>query len=415
MNRWLPVVGGVCMNLALGSLYAWSVFVLPLEKEFGWTRAQTSWVFTIAIVVFAAAFVLAGRIQDKRGPRICAAIGGTLVGLGFFLASWTTSLTFLYLIFAIIGIGNGFGYATPVPVASKWFPDKRGLVVGLMVGGYGGGSAIFGPLAIRLIESVGWRQTFQILGVLFFVMGLIGTWLLVNPPAGYQPPGWKPVATGAVAQRSTREYTTAEMLRMPTFYFLWIAYCFGTTAGLMTISQLVPFATASGLGAAAATLVLPISAAGNAGGRILSGWMSDALGRLTTLRAMVILSAIAMPIMFAVRQEVFLFFLLVAVVYWCYGTQLSVFASTTADFFGTKNLGLNYGVLFTAWGVAGVLGPIIAAQVFDAFGDYQYAFYAAAALALIAFVSLLMATPPRFTVAPAADVMAAAAAKPRSA
>jgi OFA family oxalate/formate antiporter-like MFS transporter len=402
------------MNLALGSLYAWSVFVLPLEKEFGWTRAQTSWVFTIAIVVFAATFVLAGRIQDKRGPRICAAIGGSLVGLGFILASWTTSLPFLYLIFAIIGIGNGFGYATPVPVASKWFPDKRGLVVGLMVGGYGGGSAIFGPLALRLIESVGWRQTFQILGVLFAVMGMIGTWLLVNPPAGYQPPGWKAAQTGAAAQRSTREYTTAEMVRTPTFYFLWIAYCFGTTAGLMTISQLVPFAQASGLGAAAASLVLPISAAGNAGGRILSGWMSDAFGRLTTLRVMVILSAIAMPVLFVVRQEVVFFFLLVAVVYWCYGTQLSVFASTTADFFGTRHLGLNYGVLFTAWGIAGILGPIIAAQVFDAFGDYQYAFYAAGGLALVAFASLLLARPPAFSVAPAPGVMATAAAKTRS-
>src|SRR5687768_3144652 len=185
MNRWLPVIGGVCMNLALGSLYAWSVFVLPLEKEFGWTRAQTSWVFTIAIVVFAAAFVLAGRIQDKRGPRICAAIGGTLVGLGFFLASWTTSLTFLYLIFALIGVGNGFGYATPVPVASKWFPDKRGLVVGLMVGGYGGGSAIVGPLAIRLIAGVGWAATVQIPGVEVFVMTKIGTARIRNPLTGY--------------------------------------------------------------------------------------------------------------------------------------------------------------------------------------------------------------------------------------
>jgi OFA family oxalate/formate antiporter-like MFS transporter len=397
------------MNLALGSLYAWSVFVLPLEKEFGWTRAQTSWVFTIAIISFAATFVVAGRIQDKRGPRLCAALGGTLVGVGFILASWTSTLTFLYLIFAIIGIGNGFGYATPAPVASKWFPDKRGLVIGLMVGGYGGGSAIFGPLAIRLIESVGWRQTFQILGVLFFIMGMIGTWLLVNPPAGYHPPGWKPAQTGAVAQRSTREYSTAEMVRTPTFFFLWIAYCFGATAGLMTISQLVPFAQASGLGAAAAALVLPVSAAGNAGGRILSGWMSDSLGRLTTLRVMVILSAVAMPVLFGVRENVGLFFLLVAVVYWCYGTQLSVFASTTADFFGTRNLGLNYGVLFTAWGVAGILGPIIAAQVFDAFGDYRYAFYAAGLLALIAFASLLLARPPRLLDAPAPDVITPAA------
>src|SRR5206468_4087232 len=148
MNRWWPVVGGISMNLALGSLYAWSVFVLPLEKEFGWKRADTSWVFTIAVITFAATFILGGRLQDKRGPRPAAFIGAVLVSLGFFLTSFTTSLLFLYIVFGIVvGAGNGFGYATPIPVASKWFPDKRGLVVGLMVGGYGAGSAVIGPLA----------------------------------------------------------------------------------------------------------------------------------------------------------------------------------------------------------------------------------------------------------------------------
>jgi len=400
------------MNLALGSLYAWSVFVLPLEKEFGWTRADTSWVFTIAIVSFAASFVLAGRIQDRRGPRICAAIGGTLVGLGFVLSSWTASLWYLYVIFGVVvGIGNGFGYATPMPVASKWFPDKRGLVVGLMVGGYGGGSAIFGPVATALIDSVGWRATFQILGALFFAMGMVGTWLLRNPPAGYQPPGWKPVQSGAGAQRSTREYSTADMLRTPTFYALWVAYCLGATAGLMTISQLVPFAREAGLGAAAATFAITIGAVGNAGGRILSGWLSDALGRLTTLRVMVMLSALAMPTLFAWREQVVLFYLLVAAVYWCYGTQLSVFPSTTADFYGTRNLGMNYGLLFTAWGTAGILGPMIAAQVFDAFGDYRYAFYTAGALALIACASLMVARPPGLAASPGV-VAAATTARP---
>ena len=400
MNRWLPVVGGVSMNLALGSLYAWSVFVLPLEKEFGWTRADTSWVFTIAIVCFAASFMLAGRLQDRRGPRLCAALGATLVGLGFVLSSWTTSLGYLYLMFGVVvGIGNGFGYATPMPVASKWFPDKRGLVVGLMVGGYGGGSAIFGPVATSLIESVGWRSTFQILGVLFFAMGMVGTWLLKNPPAGYQPPGWTPAQSATAAQRSPRDYSTAEMLRTPTFYALWRAFCLGATAGLMTISQLVPFARAAGLGAAAATFAITIGAVGNAGGRILSGWLSDTLGRLTTLRVMLMISALAMPALFAWREQVILFYLLVTVVYWCYGTQLSVFASTTADFYGTRNLGLNYGVLFTAWGAAGILGPMIAARVFILFGDYQYAFYAAGALALVAFASLMLARPPALVAA----------------
>jgi OFA family oxalate/formate antiporter-like MFS transporter len=395
MNRWRVVIGGVSMNLALGSLYAWSVFVLPLEKEFGWTRAQTSWVFTIAIVTFALTFILAGRIQDKLGPRPCALVGALLVSIGFFLASMTTSLAFLYTVFGlIVGAGNGFGYATPIPVASKWFPDKRGLVVGLMVGGYGASSAIIGPVATNLIESLGWRPTFQLLGGLFFVLGMIGTWLMTNPPQGYRPAGWTPKATAAVA----RDYTPGEMVRTPQFYEMWIAYCLGATAGLMTISQLVPFARSAGLSAAAATFAITVGAVGNAGGRILSGWLSDALGRLTTLRIMVMGSAIAMPALFIFREQPLFLYILVAAVYWCYGTQLSVFASTTADMYGTRNLGMNYGLLFTAWGAAGILGPMIAARVYDAFGDYRYAFYAASALAVVAFGSLTLASSSRGSV-----------------
>jgi OFA family oxalate/formate antiporter-like MFS transporter len=388
MNRWRVVAGGVLMNLALGSLYAWSVFVAPLEKEFGWKRAETSLVFTIAVVTFAITFVFGGRLQDRRGPRPAAFIGAVLVSLGFFLTSLTSSLTFLYVVFGVIvGAGNGFGYATPIPVASKWFPDKRGLVVGLMVGGYGASSAIIGPLASNLIASIGWRTTFQILGIAFLAMGMAGTFLMANPPAGYRPEGWTPPPSAA----ARRDFTTGEVLRTPQFYLLWVAYCLGTTAGLMTISQLVPMARSSGLTATAAALALTMGAFGNAGGRILSGWLSDSLGRLTTLRIMVLISALAMPLLFAVREHVALFYLLVIVVYWCYGTQLSVFASTTADFYGTKNLGMNYGALFTAWGAAGVLGPLIAGRVFDATKSYQYAFYAAAVLALGALAALQIA------------------------
>jgi MFS transporter, OFA family, oxalate/formate antiporter len=392
-NRWLPVLGGVLMNLALGSLYAWSVFVLPLEQEFAWKRADTSWVYTIAVVCFALTFIVAGRLQDLKGPKLCAFLGGVLVSGGFLLASFTTSLATLYVFFGVIvGIGNGFGYATPMPVGSKWFPDKRGLVVGLMVGGYGGGQAIFGTLATSyLIPSFGWRATFQILAGVFLVMTMIGTALLKNPPAGYRPPNWTP-PSGMAAVKS--DFTTREMLATPTFYFLWVAYALGTTAGQMTISQLVPFARAAGLGATIAAYSLVISSLGNAGGRILSGWMSDTLGRLRTLKTMVLLSAIAMPALVLLQHSVLPFLVLIALVYWCYGTQLSVFASTTADFYGTKNLGLNYGVLFTAWGVAGTLGPGIAGRVFDRFGDYQYAFFSATVFALIALVSLSFAKAP---------------------
>jgi OFA family oxalate/formate antiporter-like MFS transporter len=389
MNRWLAVVGGVSMNLALGSLYAWSVFVAPLEDEFGWDRTQTSWVFSIAIVTFALSFILAGRIQDARGPRICAVIGATLVGLGFILSSFTTSLIYLYVVFGfIVGLGNGFGYATPIPVGSKWFPDKRGLVVGLMVAGYGGGSAIVIPVAQQLFDAVGWRMTFRILGVVLFLMCMLGASLLRNPPAGYKPEGWTPTPA---PERSERDIPTKEMLGLPAFYFLWLAYCLGTTAGLMTISQLVPFANSVGVAAAVAGL---FGAAGSASGRILSGWMSDLVGRLTTLRIMIFVSALAMPALYIGREEAGLFYLLVAVVYWCFGAQLSVFATTSADFFGTRYLGLNYGLLFTAYGVAGIIGPLIASRVFSASGSYANAFYIAAGLSVIAVISISMARPP---------------------
>jgi len=163
ISRWWRVVGGLSMNLALGTLYAWSVFVAPLEKEFGWKRAETSNVFTIAVVVFALSFIVAGRLQDKFGPFWVSLTGGVLVSLGFFLCTYTHSLNYLYICFGVIGgLGNGFGYATPIPVMAKWFPDKRGLAVGLAVAGYGGGSAIFGPLAnLKLIPAYGVHTTFR--------------------------------------------------------------------------------------------------------------------------------------------------------------------------------------------------------------------------------------------------------------
>jgi OFA family oxalate/formate antiporter-like MFS transporter len=394
INRWWRVVGGLSMNLALGSLYAWSVFVAPLEKEFGWKRADTSMIFTIAVFVFGLAFILAGRLQDKKGPFWISVIGGVLVSVGFFLSAWATTLGWIFFWFgAIGGIGNGFGYATPIPVMAKWFPDKRGLAVGLAVAGYGGGSAIFGPLAGNwLIPTYGWRATFQILGVIFFVMTMIGSYLLKNPPVGYRPAGWTP-APAAKAAATTYDFSPGEALRTRTMYLMWIAYCLGTSAGLMVISQLVPFAKSVGLAALGTTAIF-VGAVGNASGRIFSGWMSDTLGRLNVLRLMIAISALAMPILFYVGGHGLLFFVMVFVVYWCYGTQLSVNASTTSDFWGTKNAGINYGILFTAWGVAGIVGPRIGGVLFDKYQDYQAAFYTAAGLAVVALVAEILARRP---------------------
>src|SRR5205823_5846134 len=218
---------------------------------------------------------------DKFGPFYCSLAGGILVSVGFFLCSYTASLTYLFICFGVIGgLGNGFGYATPIPVMAKWFPDKRGLAIGLAVGGYGAGSAIFGPLAqLKLIPAYGLPATFQILGSIFLVMTLIGALLLKNPPAGYKPAGWTP--TRLQSAGTLHEFSPGEMLRTRTFYLMWVGYALGCSAGLMVISQLVPFAKSMGIAAAAlSTMTLVVGAFGNASGRILSGWMSDRLGRI---------------------------------------------------------------------------------------------------------------------------------------
>jgi len=384
------------MNLALGTLYAWSIFVAPLEKEFGWKRAQTSTVFGIAVVVFALTFIVAGRLQDKYGPFKISLIGGILVSLGFFLCSYTHSLNWLYVCFGVIGgLGNGFGYSTPIPVMAKWFPDKRGLAVGLAVGGYGAGSAIFGPLAnLKLIPAYGVHVTFQILGVIFLIMTVFGAFLLRNPPVGYRPSGWTP-APAAKAAATTYEFSPSEVLRTRAFYFMWVAYALGTLAGLMVISQLVPFAKSMKIpGEALQTLTIFVGAVGNASGRILSGWMSDALGRLNVLRLMIGISMIAMPVLYLVGGNVALLYVAVFVVYWCYGTQLSVNGAAASDFWGTKNAGINYGMLFTAWGVAGYFGSKIGGQMYDKYHNYEMAFYTAAVLAAVALLCEFLAKRP---------------------
>jgi OFA family oxalate/formate antiporter-like MFS transporter len=394
MNRWWVVVGGVMMNMALGTFYAVSAFMLPLEKEFGWTRSQTSWVTSFGIMMIASWFVVGGFLNDRKGPRLVGAIGGVLFSSGFFLASQIHSLLAFYLTLGIcVGAGNGFGYVVPTAVGSKWFPDKRGLIVGLMVGGYGAGSGIFGPVASKLIEHLGWRSTFQILAAFFFVMTMIATYLLKNPPAEYRPVGWDPSRVRATVSRGP-DISASQMVRTRTFWALWVAYCLGSTAGTMVISQLVPFARAAGYSATVAAFAITVGALGNASGRIFSGWISDHTGRLRTLRGMLLISAIAMPSLFLLRSTLVLFYVLLGVVYYCYGTQLSVYASTSADFYGTKNLGFNYGLLLLAWGVAGILGPFLGGRVYVATGEYRWAFFIAAAVSLLAIGSLFLAKPP---------------------
>ena len=398
--RWPALVGGGLLNIALGTYYAWSVYVPALEKEFGWTRTQTSMVATIDMVMLASSFLVAGMLQNRIGPRAVATIGGLMYSGGLFLASYTHSLTTLYLTWGLmVGIGLGFGYLAPITVGSKWFPNHRGLVNGLAIGIFAAGSGIFGPVAGRLVESIGWRSTFQFFAGLFFVFTMVGAYLMKDPPDGYVPP---PSRSKAVNRPKAHhlEVPTAEVLRTPMFYALWFAYALGTTAGTMVISQLVPFARASGFSAQNAAFAITIGAIGSASGRFLSGWMSDHFGRLFTLRAMIIVSMVATPSLYIFREQPLAFYTLLFFVYYCYGTQLSVYTALAGDFYGTKYLATNYGVLLLAWGFAGVLGPLIGSRVFVSTGTYQYAFFGSAGLALAALVLLSIIRPPAAAASP---------------
>ena len=395
LKRWPVLVGGGLLNIAIGTYYAWSVFVPPLEKEFGWSRTQTSLVPTIDMVMLATTFFVAGFILRRVGPRPVAFFGGLMFSLGLFLASFTQSLPTLYLTWGVmVGTGLGFGYLTPITVGSLWFPHQRGLVNGLAIGIFAAGSGVFGPLAGQLVERVGWRETFQILAAIFFVFTMVGAYLLKDPPIGWQAPAVKPRRATAAHKTAVVDLATSEVVRTASFYKLWIAYALGTTAGTMVISQLVPFAREAGLSPRDAALAITIGAIGSATGRFFSGWMSDHFGRLFTLRGIIFVSMLATPALYVVRAQIALFYGLLFVVYYCYGTQLSVYTALAGDFYGTKYLSTNYGLLLMAWGFAGVLGPQIGSRVFVATGSYQAAFFGAAASALAALVLLFVVRPP---------------------
>jgi OFA family oxalate/formate antiporter-like MFS transporter len=394
ISRWWRLAGGILMTSALGTLYAWSVFVTPLEREFGWKRAQTSSVFTLAVVMFAGSLLLGGRLQDRFGPFWISLTGSILVSLSFLLFAFTSSLFSLYLFYGVLGgIGLGFGFGTVVPVMAKWFPDRTGLAIGLALAGFGGGSAVFGTFAnLVLFPRFGWRTSCMILGGIFLAMTMTAAFLLRNPAATALA---AKNISAEDAPTARRHFTPGEVLRMPDFYLLWFGFGLGSAAGLMVISQLIPFANNQGITSATlATLSLVIGALGNSCGRVLSGWLSDLIGRLNTLRAVLVLSSAAMPAMYWVGARLAALYVLIFVVYFCYGAQASVIPATVADFWGSRYAGSNYGSIFTAWGFSGILGPTIGGVLFDKYKNYGPAFYAAAGLSLVALICMLAAKRP---------------------
>jgi OFA family oxalate/formate antiporter-like MFS transporter len=387
---WLVTFSGMGLNLALGVLYSWSVFGKQLTDAvdkggFGWTKTQAALPYTIAIAFFAAMMVPAGRLQDKFGPRIIATIGAILTGLGLIVAGFATSGNMFPVIFGfgvMAGTGIGLGYASATPAAVKWFPPaKKGLITGIVVSGFGLASVYIAPLSRYLLGRYGVNSSFMILGVAFAIATVIVCQFIRNPetPAVSLNPQ-------KAASNYKVDYTWREMMKTRTFYLLWIEYVCGAMAGLMIIGHLAKIvAVQSGNVIQAGFFFVAILAVFNAGGRLAAGVMSDYIGRMKTILVVFISQAIVM-FLFSGCCTITGFVIASAVVGFSYGSCLSVFPATTADHWGTKNLGLNYGIMFTAWGVGGVFGPILAGKVADATGSYSTAYMISAALLIFAAI-----------------------------
>jgi MFS transporter, OFA family, oxalate/formate antiporter len=402
---WTVTIAGMGLNLALGILYAWSVFGKQLAEPvakggFGWTKTQATLPYTIAIACFALMMVPAGRLQDRLGPRVIASAGGVLTGLGLVVASFAGPGAVLPAVIGfglLAGTGFGLGYAAATPAAVKWFPpEKKGLITGLVVAGFGIAPVYIAPLSKHLLATRGVSASFRILGLAFLVVAVGFSQLLRNPPSAAPP------AKKAAGPAGAGDATWREMLRSPAFYSLYVQYACAATAGLMIIGHMAKIvAVQSGNSIQIGFVFVALLATFNAGGRIVAGIISDRIGRVVTIGLVCVMQALAM--FFFLRFSTIAGFVIgSAVVGFSYGACVSLFPATAADRWGTRNLGLNYGILFTAWGVGGVVGPTLASRIADATGSYAGAYDVAGVLlsvavllAMLSYIEVSVSVPER--------------------
>ena len=383
------LVIAILMNICIGTGYTWSVFQNPLIDLFGWTTPQVSLAYTINFSIVPFAMIIAGRIQDKKGPRVVSMIGGIIFGIGMFLAGNVNSILGLYLTYGFLGgIGMGTVYACTVGNTIKWFPDKRGLAGGLIAMGFGLGAVIFAPIVARMILSVGALRTFNILGLAFAVALVIASTLISAPDLSWKPEGFKGY-TGTIHVTS-HDYNSGEMLRTIDFYLVWLMYTIGCMGGLMIIGHASPIGQEKiGLDPATAALAISFLGIANSAGRVFWGVISDRMGRYNTLAYMYLFSGICLLIL-NIASSFPLFLLGICGIALSFGGYLGIMPSVTADNFGSKNIGINYGIIFTAFGLAAFVGPRIAAVVKEATGgDYSMAFMIVAVMNGVGFILTL--------------------------
>jgi OFA family oxalate/formate antiporter-like MFS transporter len=393
---WMVTFAGMGINLALGVLYTWSMFKGAIEKDFGWAGAKLNDPYALCCLTFAFAMILAGRCQDKFGPRLTASIGGLLVAAGMILISRTNSYEVWVLGFGVlVGTGIGFGYSSATPPALKWFPpSKTGLIAGLVVAGFGLAPVYLAPTSQKLLGAYGLQTSMLIFGIAFLVIVCGLAQLLVNPPAGYVV-----AAKSGSAKPAAASSTPSEMLRTPSFYLLWVLYFIGAGAGLMVISSISPMAKKS-MGNAA-FIAVAVMAVGNAAGRIGAGLLSDRIGRRWTLMIVLLCQAIlmfiAIPVTGSATMTGAVIVLIATFIGFNYGANLSLFPSFAKDLWGLKSFGVNYGFLFTAWGVGGFAFSRVQQTLVAGSASKSYAssFVLAGVLLIVGAVMTFLIKPPQ--------------------
>ena len=395
-SRWGVALAGVIMQIALGAVYAWSVFRIPLTKTFGWTISQVTFAFTLAILMLGFAAFVGGLWMRRSGPKSVAIAAGIFYGSGVFLASFSGGhLYWLYFSYGFLGgIGLGLGYIVPVATLVKWFPDKRGMITGIAVAGFGAGALITAPIASRLIVNVGVLKTFAILGIAYFIAVTGAGFFMKDPPANFRPEGWTPSAS-QTRQRASRDLSLGEALTHWQWYALWAMLFLNTSAGISIISQAAPMAQEiAHVSAAIAAGMVGIISIANGSGRFLWAWLSDGIGRRAVFLSMFLLQAVLFWLMPHVTGFA-LFTTLAFVILLCYGGGFGTMPAFATDYFGPTNVGSIYGLMLTAWGFAGVFGPTLIARVRQTSGHYSQALSIIAVVLLVSAILPLIVHPPR--------------------
>ncbi len=395
-NRWGIAVAGFFMQMALGAVYAWSVFRIPLAKQFHWSIADVTLTFTIAIFVLGISAFFGGLWLNKAGPRVVALTGGFLYGLGVFLASFSAyKLWWLYLSYGVIGgVGLGFGYIVPIAVLVKWFPDRRGLITGIAVGGFGAGALVTAPVASRLIQSVGVLPTFAYLGVAYLVVTMFAGYFMQNPPEGWKPAGWVPSAI-QTAQRAAKDYTLGGALATWQWWALWLLLFLNTSAGISLISQESPmFQEIAKASVIVAAGMVGIASIGNGVGRIFWAWVSDGITRRWTFVVMFVIQ-VGLFWMLPGITSITVLTVVAFIILMCYGGGFGTLPAFAADYFGSKNVGPIYGLMLTAWGCASAFGPLLIAHLRQASGSYVSGLHVIAGIMAASILLPILVSPPK--------------------